>query len=142
MKYKVLYFTRTGNCKRIAENIAEKMSCELVEITDDRDWSGKLGYINAGRYASFGKTVNIKINGDIGDKNEFEYIVVSPVWAGKIAPAVKVFVDKNGRRNIHLITSSILTEIRDSGAYASVWYIKEKVHNEDEEVSKIIEALK
>jgi len=39
-KYGVLYYTRTNNSKRVAEKISSKLSCELIQITDNINWQG------------------------------------------------------------------------------------------------------
>ncbi len=46
-KYGVIYFTRTNNSKRVAEKIADRLSCEVVQITDNINWQGLFGYIKA-----------------------------------------------------------------------------------------------
>ena len=38
MTYAVIYFSRTGTSRRIAEKIAKKLSVEPIEVTDNVDW--------------------------------------------------------------------------------------------------------
>jgi len=80
VNYKVVYFTRTGVSKRVAEKIANKLSCELVQITDNMNWKGIFGFIRAGRYAMKEKAVKIEIHGSFGSSEGL--IVVTPLWAG------------------------------------------------------------
>ncbi|MBC7960795.1 MAG: flavodoxin family protein, partial [Vallitaleaceae bacterium] len=42
---KVVYFSRTGNSKRVAEKIAQKIGSHVSVLTDDKNWKGLLGYI-------------------------------------------------------------------------------------------------
>ena len=51
MKYSVAYFSRTGNSGRIAQKIAQKLSTDAIEVTDNMNWKGPIGYIRAGRCA-------------------------------------------------------------------------------------------
>lgn len=89
MNYKVVYFTRTGTNKRIAQSISSKLSCEAIQITDSMNWKGVLGFLKGGYYASKNKSVDIKINGSLDYADEL--IVVTPLWAGGVAPAIKTF---------------------------------------------------
>ena len=51
MKYAVIYFTRSGTSRKIAEKIAKKLSVEPIEVTDNMDWDGALGYMRAAKHA-------------------------------------------------------------------------------------------
>jgi len=59
MNYKVVYFTRTGNSKRVAEKIANKLSCETIQITDNINWKGILGFLKGGYYSSKNRNVGV-----------------------------------------------------------------------------------
>ncbi len=83
MKYKVVYFTRTNYSKKVAEKIANKLSCEAIQIIDNKNWNGCLGFIKAGYYSSIKKPVEIEILGNLDTADEF--IVVAPLWAGGVA---------------------------------------------------------
>jgi flavodoxin len=40
MELQVVYFTRTGNSKRVAEKIAKKLNVSIIEIKDNKSWKG------------------------------------------------------------------------------------------------------
>ena len=70
MKRKVVYFTRTGTCKRIAEMIARSLSLDLVQLRDNQRWDGFFGYWKAGFFASTNRDVKIEVLGDLSDAEE------------------------------------------------------------------------
>ena len=84
MKYQVVYFSRTNYSKSIAEKIAKKLACEVIQITDNKNWKGFLGFMKAGFYSSTNRPVEIEILGKLNASDET--IVVAPLWAGALAP--------------------------------------------------------
>ncbi len=127
MTYAVIYFSRTGTSRRIAEEIAKKLSVEPVEVTDNMDWDGTLGYMRAARYAVKNKEVAIQTRGKIGEVDE--YIVVTPMWCGKITPAIQVILQELPKDKVHLIVSSggmIYKELQRTG-----WISLRSRHHEE-----------
>jgi flavodoxin len=139
MGYKVVYFSRTNISKRVAEKIAEKLSCDKVELTDNMDWSGALGFIKGGYYASKNKDVEIKINGDLAKEDDL--VVVTPLWAGGAVPAIKTFLKDKELNKIHLVVTSNGSTIKDSTGFKSVTDIVKKNNNEDELIDSLINHL-
>lgn len=103
---------RSGNSKRVAEKIAAGLGVKVIEITDDKDWSGIFGYIKAGYYASFDKSVDIKVDGDIEGVEQF--IVVSPTWAGGPVPAVRKFLKGIDSTRAYLVMTSMGSDFKKS----------------------------
>lgn len=90
MKYLVVYYSRSGKVAMMAKNIAKVKNAELQCINDHKNWKGFIGFISAGFYAKTGRTV--KIDPIEVDLNEFQQIYLcTPIWAGKLPPAVKEF---------------------------------------------------
>ncbi|SHH45830.1 flavodoxin family protein [Clostridium grantii] len=139
MGYKVVYFSRTNISKRIAEKIAEKLSCDKVEITDNMNWSGALGFIKGGYYASKNKDVEIKINGELSKEDDL--VVVTPLWAGGAVPAIKTFLKDKELNKIHLVVTSSGSTINDSTGFRSVTDIVKKNNNEDEVIDSLVKYL-
>lgn len=93
MKTLVVYFSRTGYSENVAKEIAKKYDADLDKLTDDVRWDGMWGYLRGARYAMFNKVTQITYS-----KRSSEYdkiIIVSPVWAGKMPPAIHTYLDKN-----------------------------------------------
>ncbi len=110
MKVGIVYYSRTGNTKKAAELIKDKLeknkeSVELIEI----EHAKKPGFFKAGRAAMTQKELPIK-NTDFDLKKYDTIIVGSPTWAGKPAPHLRTFFNKaenlKGKRAGVFITGS------------------------------------
>ena len=139
MKYKVVFFTRTNNCKRVAEKISEKLSCEAIQITDNMNWKGILGFIKAGYYSSTNKNVDIKVLGNLDVVDE--YIVVTPLWAGGIAPATRTFLKTTPIDKVHLVVTSNGNHVKNRSGYKSVSDITKNNNNEELIINDLVNSL-
>lgn len=140
MNYRVVYFSRTGTSEKIAEKIGEKLNCEVIEITDDMNWKGPVGFVKGGMYATQNKPVNITVNGSLDNADEL--IVVSPVWANHVAPAITAFQKTRDLKNIHLVTTSKGSTIDNMSDYRTAHAIIEKEKNEEIVVAELVRLLK
>ncbi|MGV8981441.1 hypothetical protein [Clostridium sp.] len=148
MNKMVLFFSRTGNSKRVATKIANGLGLKPIEITDDKNWNGVFGYLKGGYYASVGKSVNIEVNGDY--KQADEYILVSPLWAGGPAPTVQEFLKQVPINKVNLVLTSKGSNIKSAltkyeskvGKLKAGFGIVERLKDEDKRVEEIIQALK
>jgi len=139
MNRKVVYFTRSGTSKRVAEKLASKLACPLVRITDAKNWNGIIGYIKAGYYASRKKTVAITVSAKTEEADEL--VVVSPLWAGTIAPAVQAFVEMAHADRIHLVVTSLGSTIKNRSAYKSVHDVVDRNHDEDQVIAALLNRM-
>ena len=113
----VYYFTRTGRSKKIAEELAERYETKAQEIADDVNWQGAMGYLKAG-YESFKKeTRPARYNKPTADE---ELILVFPVWAGTFPPAVRTFLEREGRAKVICMPTSIGSKLNDRDGFAKV----------------------
>jgi hypothetical protein len=140
VKYQVVYFTRTNYSKSIAEKIAKKLSCEAIQITDNKNWKGFLGFMKAGFYSSINKPVEIEILGNI--KAADETIVVAPLWAGGIAPAVRAFLKTIPLDKVHLVVTSNGSQLKNRSGYQSVSDIAKNNKDEDQVIDALVTRLK
>ncbi len=44
----IVYYSRDGNTKKVAEKLAEQMSCDIIQITEAKSRKGILGFLKAG----------------------------------------------------------------------------------------------
>lgn len=148
MKCTILYFSRTGVGKRIAEKLALQLGANTVEIQDDKNWSGVLGYIKAGFYASTNKSVNISIKGDYKDADH--YVVISPIWAGGPACAVREFLKLVDPVKTSLVLNCLGSdpdaaydkfEKMTSHSYKRYGIVK-RLQNEDIVINQLVKQLK
>jgi flavodoxin len=136
---KVIYFTRSGRSKRVAEKIAALLSSEIVQVKDNMNWNGIFGFIKAGFYSSTNKKVNIEIVGNLDNVDEF--IVVTPLWAGGLAPASKAFLKTIPLNQTHLVVTSDGSSLGDRSGYKSVNDIAKNKNNEDEIINNLVKNI-
>jgi len=144
----VLFFSRTGTSKRVATKIADGLKLKPIEITDDKNWNGILGYIKGGYYSSTNKSVNIKVNGAFKDADQ--YVVVSPLWAGGPAPTVREFLKQVPLNKVNLVLTckgsnieSALSKYESSvGKLKAGFGIVQRLNNENKCIEEIIQAVK
>jgi menaquinone-dependent protoporphyrinogen IX oxidase len=87
----VVFYSRTGNTRKAAGQVARGLGCELEELTDARPRAGLLGFIKGGGDAMRKKLTQIgPLTHDPGD---FDLVVLgTPVWAGTMTPAVRTYL--------------------------------------------------
>lgn len=139
MNYKVVYFTRTGTSERVAEKIAAKLSCEMIQVIDGLDWDGAIGFIKGGYYSSSNKDVDITISKTIDADDEL--IVVSPMWAGGIAPAIKALLKTIPLDKVNLVVTSNGSITKNRLGYKSVRDIVKSKDNEEEIIRSLVNSL-
>ena len=92
-----IYFSRSGNTRAAAEQIAAALDAELAEITDAQDRSGLKGYFRSGLDA-MRRTVQ-PIDPLQTERPLTDYrlvILASPVWAGRCASPVRALLMEGG----------------------------------------------
>ena len=92
-----IYYSRSGNTRAAAEEIAAALDAELAEITDAQDRSGLKGYFRSGLDA-MRRTVQ-PIDPLQTERPLTDYrlvILASPVWAGRCASPVRALLQERG----------------------------------------------
>lgn len=92
MKKLVIFYSFEGNTRYIAEQIAETINADLLELKPKKDIknNGFMKYVWGGRQVVLGAKPELEQL----DKNPQEYdmiIIGTPVWAFSFAPALKTF---------------------------------------------------
>jgi len=106
MTYLVAYYSRTGNNRTIANQIADALSADIDEIIDKKNRQGKLNWLLAGRDSRARKLTEIQYQ-----KNPQEYdtiIIGAPIWAWNPIPPLRTYlqeVDLKGKRVAFFICS-------------------------------------
>lgn len=139
MNFKVVYFTRSGTSAKVAEKIASKLSCPLIHITDTMNWKGLFGFIRAGMYSIQKKDIDIHIDGKIEETDEL--IVVTPLWAGGIAPSTASFLKTVQLDKVHLVVTSGGSSLADRKGYKSVSESITGAKNEDVIIAKLLNTV-
>ena len=90
----IVYYSRTGTTKELAEFLAKKLDCRAIELIDLTNRKGPLAYLLGGRDAMQRKLTQIeKVKEDV-----FKYdlvIIGTPVWGSNVTPAVRTFLTQN-----------------------------------------------
>ena len=93
-KILIFYYSRTGNTRMTCEALQKELNAQLVEIKDLTDRSGSWG--------GFTGMLNTLFNMETGIEPEHpdlssssNIILASPLWAGKLAPAIRTLIARN-----------------------------------------------
>ena len=101
MKILVVFYSRTGNTRRVAEEIINSLDCDIEEIIDTKNRSGMLGYIRSGRDANSRKLTVLK--DIINDPSNYDLLIIgTPLWAWHVSTPVRTYIHQN-----HAIFNSV-----------------------------------
>jgi len=94
MKTLVIFYSKTGNTRKIGIDIANQLKCDFEEIIDLKNRKGIFGFIFGGRDAMRKKLTNIK---EISKKiDSYDLIIIgTPNWGSSICPATRTFLENN-----------------------------------------------
>ena len=87
----VVFYSRTGNTKKVGELIARELNCTTEEIIDNKNRAGLIG-LAGGVVNPRGSTKIIKMK-----KKPIDYDIViigTPIWWYSLAPAVKTYLEE------------------------------------------------
>ncbi len=94
MKTLVVYYSRTGNTKFVAEEITAELGADIEEIIDLKNREGKLGWLSASRDGTGNRQT--KIQETTRDPQNYDLIVIgTPVWAWSPSAAIRTYVAKH-----------------------------------------------
>ena len=135
----VVYFTRSGTSQRVAQQLAQQLNLPLVTVTDNHNWKGFIGFIKGGFYSSNNKAVKITTSEPL--TNHDELIVVSPLWAGGVAPAIRQLLTKIPSNQVHLVVTSNGSTIKQREGYRSVSDIVRNQNHQDQVISQLVNKV-
>lgn len=110
----VVVFSLTGHTRRVGADIAQRLGCPIVEITEPRSRRGALAYLRSGFEALSGRLPQIQPI----DQNlrNFSLIVIgTPVWAGHVSSPVRSFLSRH-RSEIGALAAFCTMGGRDPGS--------------------------
>ena len=86
----IIYYSRTGNTRAIAETFKEALQCDILEIKDLKDRSGFFGFI--GGMIDVKKRPITEISPKEFNLKDYDLLLIgSPGWGMKFAPAITTF---------------------------------------------------
>lgn len=92
MKSVVIYYSYTGHCKKIAEDIAKKEDAQLIGLKEEKSRNKVNAYV-MGSFSAMKQSEAIlePIPVDLHDFDKIE--IVMPLWAGYPAPAMNNIIE-------------------------------------------------
>ena len=94
MKSLVVYYSRSGNTRFVAEKISQKIGGDIEEVIDKKRRKGPLGFVIGGFDATRGRKTDIAEMKK--SPRDYDLIVVgTPMWNKRITPAVRTYLEDN-----------------------------------------------
>jgi flavodoxin len=94
VKSLVVYYTRTGTAKFVAETVAAELGSDVEEVVDLKKREGKLGWLSAGKDASGEKLTEIAPAKRV--PADYDLVILgTPIWAWRPTPAIRTFLNQN-----------------------------------------------
>ncbi len=87
----VVFFSRTGHTRVLAEGIARTINADVEEIRDRSDRTGLWGWVRCALEATFG--VSTEIDRPRHDPARYEVVIVGgPVWNASVSTPVRTYL--------------------------------------------------
>ena len=94
MKALVVFYSRTGATKEVAEALVESLNCDSEELLDTKKRSGPLGFLSAGKDAKAKKLT--KLTDIKRDPALYDPVILgTPIWAGTLSSAMRTYIANN-----------------------------------------------
>jgi flavodoxin len=106
-KILVVYYSRSGNTKKVSEDLAKRLGADIEQIVDKKDRSGTGGYFIAGKDAMMGNLADIEPLKK--DPAQYDLVIIgTPIWSWDMTPAVRTYLSekKNSFKEIAFFTTS------------------------------------
>ncbi len=93
-KILIVYYSRTGTTKKVAETLQKQFNCDTEEIISAKNRSGFLGYMICGRETTL-KTLP-KIEPNKKNPENYDLIILgTPVWGWNISSPIRTYLARN-----------------------------------------------
>lgn len=97
MKTLIVYYSRTGTTRKIAQTLADKLNCDQEQIIDTVQREGAIGYLISGRDATTGRLT--KLEDPQHDPSNYDLVIVgTPIWSWNVSVPVRTYLtDQAGK---------------------------------------------
>ena len=93
MKTLVVFYSRTGVTRTVAQALAGQLQADIEELHDRKKRAGALGFIVGGKDACLKRLT--EIDPPVKDPAAYDLVVIgTPVWADTMAPAVRTYLSQ------------------------------------------------
>jgi len=97
MKSLVVFYSRKGSTKKIAKIISSELDCDSDEIFDTKKRKGIIGFLPAGKDATFEKLTVIE--GVEKNPELYDLIILgTPIWNKRMTPAIRTYITENNSK--------------------------------------------
>lgn len=93
MKTLIVYYSKTGNTKAVAKELAQNLNADLEELTEIQSKAGIVGMLIAGKDAMFEKSTAIN---DLKLKlSDYDLVIIgTPIWMWTMSNPIRGFIEK------------------------------------------------
>jgi flavodoxin len=94
MKALVVYYSKTGNTRLVAKELAQNLNADLEELTETQPKEGIIGMIVAGTGAALQNSTPINdLKHQVAD---YDLVIIgTPIWAWTMSNPIRGFFEKN-----------------------------------------------
>jgi len=90
----LVFYSRTGFTRRVAEQIAKRMQCDTCELREQRSRAGPFGYVRSVFEALRGREPQLQDPGV--DPSRYALVILgTPVWAGRMCSPMRAFLSRH-----------------------------------------------
>lgn len=105
----IAYFSYTGNTRKIAERMKEKIECDILEIIPKEKYKGNYNSVVSQGQNEVNMDFRPELESINVNLNDYSTVVLcSPIWWYTLVPVIKSFLgryDLKGKKIIPLITN-------------------------------------
>ena len=96
VKALVVYYSRTGTTKKVGEEIANSLNCDMEVISDNTKRMGAKGYIICGFEGARRKIA--KINEPKKKASDYDITIIgTPIWSWNMSSLIRSYLTNYGR---------------------------------------------
>lgn len=128
MKRLIIFFSRSNNTRTAAQYLSSTINADLIEIVEETNRKGFIGFLKSGMEAVIGKKSNI-----LGEPWTLidpysNLFIMTPIWGSHSTPAINSFLNNANLKGKEIIVITFQADREGRGS--------EKVYNH---LSEIIE---
>jgi flavodoxin len=119
MKTLTVYYSRSGNTKKVAEAISKNLGGDIEEITESLGRGGPIGWLRSGREAT--EEMTASINPPKNDPAGYDLLIIgTPIWGGKLSSPVRAYLTKITGKTKRIAYFVTMMGNDDSTTYAAM----------------------
>ena len=94
MKTLVVYYSRTGTTKKVAETISSMIESDIERIIDTKKRAGPFGGLAAAKDAILKRLT--KIEATKNDPSDYDLVIIgTPIWVGAMSAPIRSYITQN-----------------------------------------------